>query len=306
MPVFLSYINQLLMAYFYRLSFVITKCIDNQKGAVPLFINLILDKQLKNKLIMKKNVIVLLVSLLSIGSYAQFGKILKKNNVKGAKKLVKAATLSDADMAALSLQSVKWMDENNPVGKAGDPYADRLNKLVNGLESEDGLDLNFKVYLVVDVNAFATPDGSVRVMAGLMDIMTDDEILSVIGHEIGHVKLGHSKKRYQSAYSISAAKDLAAANTGAGQVLADEEIGGFVENVANAQFSQTHESSADEYGFKFLVAHGFNYHGMELAFQKLADLSGNEGKGSLTSSHPGSAKRSARAKKWAEAQDSKK
>jgi len=255
---------------------------------------------------MKKNVITLLVCLLSMGSYAQFGKkLLKKDNIKGVKKLVKAATLSDADMAALSIQSVTWMDENNPVAQPGDTYADRLNKLVGALESEDGLTLNYKVYLVVDVNAFATPDGSVRVMSGLMDLMTDDEILSVIGHEIGHVKLGHSKKRYQSAYSISAAKDLATANTGAGKILADKEIGGFVENVANAQFSQTHESAADEYGFKFLVAHDFNYHGMEAAFQKLADLSDNGGKGSLTSSHPGSAKRSARAKKWAEKQDAK-
>ena len=98
---------------------------------------------------------------------------------------------------------------------------------------------------------------------------------------------------------------MAVANTGTGKVLADDEIGGFVENVANAQFSQTHESDSDEYGFKFLVAHEFDYHGMEGAFQKLADLSGDGGKGSITSSHPGSAKRSARAKKWAEEQDTK-
>ena len=255
---------------------------------------------------MKRTLLVVLISFATLTAQAQFGKILKKGNVDAAKKLTKAATLSDEDMAALSLQSVQWMDENNPVAEAGHPYADRLAKLVSGLEKEDGLDLNFKVYLVVDVNAFATPDGSVRVMAGLMDLMTDEEILSVIGHEIGHVKLGHSKKRYQSAYSISAAKDLAVANTGAGKVLADDEIGGFVENVANAQFSQTHESDSDEYGFKFLVKHGFDYHGMAGAFQKLANLSGDGGKGSITSSHPGSAKRTARAKKWAEEQDAKK
>lgn len=255
---------------------------------------------------MKRSLLIILISFATYTTQAQFGKILKKGNVDAVKKVTKAATLSDEDMAALSVQSVQWMDENNPVAEAGDPYADRLTKLVNGLENEDGLDLNFKVYLVVDVNAFATPDGSVRVMAGLMDLMTDEEIISVIGHEIGHVKLGHSKKRYQSAYSISAAKDLAVANTGAGKILADDEIGGFVENVANAQFSQTHESDSDEYGFKFLVKHDFDYHGMAAAFQKLADLSGDGGKGSITSSHPGSAKRTEHAKKWAEEEDAKK
>jgi len=257
-------------------------------------------------LISKSKLIIAIMMLGVMSTNAQFGKVLKKTkNIEAGKKIIKATTLSDEDMATLSLQSVKWMDENNPIAKAGDPYGDRLAKLVEGLESEDGLDLNFKVYLVVDVNAFATPDGSVRVMAGLMDLMTDDEILSVIGHEIGHVKLGHSKKRYQSAYSISAAKDLAMANTGVGKVLADEEIGNFVENVANAQFSQTHESASDEYGFKFMVKHGMNYHGMQGAFQKLADLSDDGGKGSLTSSHPGSAKRAKRAKEWAEKQDAK-
>ena len=256
---------------------------------------------------MKTKLMITLMTLVVMSANAQFGKVLKKTkNVEAGKKLVKAATLSDEEMATLSLQSVNWMDENNPIAEVGDPYGDRLAKLVKGLENEDGLELNFKVYRVVDVNAFATPDGSVRVMAGLMDLMTDDEILSVIGHEIGHVKLGHSKKRYQSAYSISAAKDLAVANTGAGKILSDEEIGNFVENVANAQFSQSHESASDDYGFKFMVKHGMNYHAMQGAFQKLADLSKDGGKGSLTSSHPGSAKRAKRAKEWAEKQDAKK
>ena len=254
---------------------------------------------------MKTSILMAVFALGTISLQAQFGKMLKKGNVDAGKKMVAAASLTDEDMAKLSLESVVWMDENNPVGEAGDPYADRLANLVKGFENEDGLDLNYKVYLVTDINAFATPDGSVRVMAGLMDLMTDDEILSVIGHEIGHVKLGHSKERYKSAYKISAAKDLAVANTNSGKVLADGEIGGFVENVLNAQFSQTNESESDKYGFEFLVRHDLNYHAMEGAFQKIADLSDNGGKGSLTSSHPGSAKRSERAKEWAEKQDAK-
>ena len=33
-------------------------------------------------------------------------------------------------------------------------------------------------------------NGTVRVYAGLLDAMTDDEVRFVIGHEVGHVKLG--------------------------------------------------------------------------------------------------------------------
>ncbi len=256
---------------------------------------------------MKKLSFILLAVICTSGVNAQFGKkLLKQGNIDAGKKLVKAATLSNEDMAQLSLESVTWMDNNNPVAEAGDPYADRLNNLIKDLKIDPELKLNFKVYVVSDINAFATPDGSVRVMAGLMDLMNDDELLSVIGHEIGHVKLGHSKKRYKTAYGISAARDLATANTGAGAIIADGQMGGFVENVLNAQFSQSNESESDEYGFKWMVENNLNYRGMEGAFAKLAELSGDGGKGSLTSSHPGSAKRSARAKKWADKEDKKK
>lgn len=57
----------------------------------------------------------------------------------------------------------------------------------------DGLKLNFGVYEVVDVNAFACGDGSVRICAGLMDVMTDEEVMAVVGHEIGHVVHTDSK-----------------------------------------------------------------------------------------------------------------
>jgi len=255
-------------------------------------------------LTIKKLSLIALAAFCTAGAQAQFGKkLLKAGNIEAGEKVLKAATLSDEDMAELSLESVEWMDANNPVAEPGDPYADRLNGLIKDLKIDPDLTLNFKVYVVSDVNAFATPDGSVRVMAGLMDLMNDDELLSVIGHEIGHVKLGHSKKRYRTAYGISAAKDVASANSGVGAVIAEGQMGGFVENVLNAQFSQKNESQSDEYGFQWMVDNNLNYRGMEGAFAKLAELSGDGGKGSLTSSHPGSAKRSARAKKWADKQD---
>ncbi len=37
-------------------------------------------------------------------------------------------------------------------------------------------------------------NGCIRVYSGLMDMMTDNEVEAVIGHEMGHVALGHVKK----------------------------------------------------------------------------------------------------------------
>ena len=50
-----------------------------------------------------------------------------------------------------------------------------------------------------DVNAFAMANGCIRVYSGLMDMMTDNEVEAVIGHEMGHVALGHVKKGMQVA-----------------------------------------------------------------------------------------------------------
>ena len=50
---------------------------------------------------------------------------------------------------------IEWMDEHNHVCDANSPYTKRLNRLTKGLTSVEGIPLNFKVYYVIDVNAFA-------------------------------------------------------------------------------------------------------------------------------------------------------
>ena len=110
---------------------------------------------------------------------------------------MQAFTLTDDQMAAYVKESVDWMDKHNPVLPEDDPYTQRLRKLTAGITDADGIPLNFKVYNVIDINAFACPDGSVRVFSSLMDMMNDDELLGVIGHEIGHVLKRHSKNAFK-------------------------------------------------------------------------------------------------------------
>jgi putative metalloprotease len=207
--------------------------------------------------------------------------------------LMKSASLSDAQVKALAGESSVVMDKNNKVAPASSAYAKRLDKMVKGLDSEDGTKLNFKVYLTKDVNAFAMADGTVRVYSGLMDKMNDDEVRFVIGHEIGHVKLGHTKKAMQLAYATSAARKAAA---GSGNAVAAElstsELGEFANAVANAQFSQSQESDADSYAIGFLKRHNYNVQGGPAALRKLAELYGNDS--SLLSSHPAPGDRAAK------------
>ncbi|MDE5694632.1 MAG: M48 family metalloprotease, partial [Alistipes sp.] len=133
----------------------------------------------------------LLLLTAAMPAQAQFNL---KKAIGGAAKVTQAATLTDAQMAAYVKEYIDWMDEHNPVCADDDPYTLRLNRLTEGLADADGIALNFKVYYVVDVNAFACADGSIRVFSSLMDIMTDEELLGVIGHEVGHIAHRDSKK----------------------------------------------------------------------------------------------------------------
>ena len=96
----------------------------------------------------------------------------------------KAITLSDEDVAKMAREYIQWMDTHNEVAGPDTEMGQRLANLTKDVKV-DGLDLNFKVYNVIDVNAFACGDGSVRVCGGLMKIMDDNEVMAVIGHEIG-------------------------------------------------------------------------------------------------------------------------
>jgi len=97
-----------------------------------------------------------------------------KMNSKGIGALgkgAKAMTFSDADAAKLASEAVAYMDTHNTVAAENDPYTIRLKKLFSKHQSEGGLKLNFKVYKITDINAFACADGSVRVFSSLMDII---------------------------------------------------------------------------------------------------------------------------------------
>lgn len=211
-------------------------------------------------------------------------------------KAVKAATLTDSEMAAYVKESVDWMDKNNPVAEADDPYTVRLMKLTEGLNDADGIPLNFKVYKVIDVNAFACADGSVRVFSSLMDIMSDDELLGIIGHEIGHVAKHHSKNAFRTTLLSDALKDGIAATGGKAAALTESQLMALSQSLIDAKYSQKQESEADDYGYEFLKANGKNPWGMVQAFEKFQNMEGQSGGSSsyiskMFSSHPETAAR---------------
>lgn len=208
-----------------------------------------------------------------------------------AAKGVKDMTITDAQMAAYVKESVDWMDTHNKVSDPDSPYTQRLNKLTEGINDVDGIPLNFKVYEVIDVNAFACPDGSVRVFSSLMDIMDDDELMGIIGHEIGHVAKRHSKNAFKHELLTGALKDVIASTSNTAAALTESQLGALGSSLAGAKFSQKQENEADDCGYDFLVANGRNPWGMVKAFEKFLDMEGGSSEkasyvSKMFSSHP--------------------
>ncbi len=215
-------------------------------------------------------------------------------------KAATAASITDEQVAELCRQSVAYTDSQTPMADA--KYQQRLQKLMGGVGAVEGKPLNFKVYRSNEVNACAYGDGSVRVNSALMDLMDDDELFAVIGHELGHVANKDSMKAMKRAYLGSAAREAIYAAGGYGQ-LAGTVLGDISEAYVNAQFSQSQESKADEYGFQFSVANGRDPYGMARSLEKLNNLAGGTQSSTLAkmfSSHPDSAKRAAKMRKKAD------
>ncbi|OHB25879.1 MAG: peptidase [Desulfuromonadaceae bacterium GWC2_58_13] len=203
--------------------------------------------------------------------------------------VLQATTLSEDSVKQTATLAAAEMDSQTKVAAESDPYVARLRKLTRGLENYDGLNLNFKVYLAPDVNAFAMADGTVRVYSGLLDAMPDDQVLAVVAHEVGHVKLKHSYQQMREQILADTAFQAAASVGGYIGSLTSSQLGQLGKTAIQAHFSQADELEADAYAVKALSALGKDPRAMKTSIQTLEGLYGAGG--GFLSSHPSNPKR---------------
>jgi len=199
-----------------------------------------------------------------------------------------AYSLSDAQVKALSDESCKELDSKATLAPADSPYRQRLDKIASALgDNINGQAVNYNVYITKDVNAFAMANGCIRVYSGLMDMMNDNEVEAVIGHEMGHVALGHVKRGMQVALGTNAVRVAAASAGGVVGSLSQSQLGDLGEKLVNAQFSQRQEAEADDYSYDLLRKRGINPSGLATSFEKLAQQEAGR-QSSMFDDHPAS------------------
>lgn len=253
---------------------------------------------------MKKESIFLVVLVAFLGFSNANAQINLSEKALGAvQKGIAGFTFSDAQAAQLSKEAVTKMDAEHTIAAPTDPYTIRLNKIFGKYTNAYGLTLNYKVYVLKEVNAFATADGSVRVYTGLMDVMDDNELLVVIGHEIGHVVNHDSRDAIKAAYQKEALIDAAASQSGKLAAITDSQLGKIGSAMIDSKHSRKQESEADLFAYEFMKSNGYDVNAVESAFTILAKMGGGAQSDFLTkmvSSHPDSQERADNARKRAE------
>jgi putative metalloprotease len=179
------------------------------------------------------------------------------------------------------------------------PLADpALRKL--GAQMARALDIDkitVHIYEIDPVNGLAAPDGRIFITRGFYNRyrageVTAEELSSVIAHELGHVALGHSRRRMidfsgQNAIRIALATVLNRFLPGIGVLIAN----GLVTLLA-AKLSRKDEYEADAYASALLVKAGIGTEPQKSLFRKLESLTGMGGGLPVwMQSHPGTADR---------------
>ena len=177
-----------------------------------------------------------------------------------------------------------------------------MNRIIGNAGTLNGRKLDIKVYYSPIQNAFATANGSIRIYSGLMDIMSDDELFGILGHEIGHIANKDTKNAFRAALISSAVLDVVGSTGKTAAVLTESQLGRIAEAFSSAQFSQKAEYAADDYGYDFLKKNGKNPKAMASALRNLQKLFDNPRTDKnkirqLFATHPDSGKRAERLEK---------
>ena len=161
-----------------------------------------------------------------------------------------------------------------------DPNLEKIMlKFADVLEVEK---IRVHIFETEPINGLAAPDGRIFITRGFYkkyqngDI-TVEEISSVVAHELGHVALGHIRRRMidfsgQNAVRAALGALLSRLVPGLGGMIAS-----IIGNLLMAKLSRQDEYEADEYASALMIKSGLGIEPQVSMFKKLDKISNQQG-----------------------------
>ena len=192
------------------------------------------------------------------------------------------------------------------IGLVDDPrlnaYVDKVGRRLLEHSQRKNIQHQFKIVELAEPNAFALPGGYIYVSRGLLALLnSEDELATVLAHEMGHVAARHSVDRQTANIPLIPVK-IAAGLGGMAASIISPTLGAVVAGIgtlpgelALATYSRSQEREADRLGQEYAAAAGWDPGALSTCMHSLtreARLQGGDpSKTSFFSSHPTSPER---------------
>jgi len=146
------------------------------------------------------------------------------------------------------------------------------------------------------VNAFCMPGGKIVVYEGLLPVASSDNSLAIVlGHEIAHAVAKHSAEQLSKAQSQQVGTNILSGvlNQAVGSGVGDlaGAVAGQYFSFRNLKYSRENETEADYMGLIFAAMAGYDPQQAIPFWERMAAVSGSQGKSDLFSDHPSDEKR---------------
>jgi predicted Zn-dependent protease len=199
--------------------------------------------------------------------------------------------LSESDEAKLGYQLNVEVNKKFKIVSEGQERVNRIGQRVARTSLRPNLVYRFHIIQDKEINAFSGPGGHVYVTTTLMNLANDDELASVLAHEVGHVVARHSLKTIQQSDTLGGIANLFGSITGIAGDSAKELGTAAAQIVAGgllAVHNREEEREADYLGVHAAAKAGFNPQGMVTMFQKIQKVGEKDSDllGAIFADHP--------------------
>lgn len=197
--------------------------------------------------------------------------------------MLKFAPLILAIAYALAMYHFSVWRTRLMLDKKSHPLRDpALVDMAGRLAEAQGLErLTVHVFDVPQVNGLAAPDGRIFLTEGFVQkyrdgMVTADEMASVIAHELGHVALGHTRRRMVDFTGANALFVMLTALLSRFIPIVGVFIANALSTALMARLSRKAEFEADAYASALLIKAGIGTEPQASLFAKLGTLTGQQ------------------------------